>query len=129
MLVTVVTPLLGPSHHSIGHHSELVGHDYELLGAYSENSAENAYPNCEAVVCQQFENASALTMYDALARYILELLKWKRINRVHTLPGVLLHDPVNGDEEGTGVQTDALIKGYCMINDQVQIRTQSCNFA
>ncbi|GJZ29308.1 hypothetical protein Tco_0573955 [Tanacetum coccineum] len=28
MLVTVGTPLLGPSHHSIGHHSELVGYGY-----------------------------------------------------------------------------------------------------
>ncbi|GJU16476.1 hypothetical protein Tco_1144442 [Tanacetum coccineum] len=52
----------------------------ELPGAYSEYSAETAYPNCEAIVCQQFKTASTLTMYDAL---------------------VLLHDPVDGDEEGT----------------------------
>ncbi|GJW37078.1 hypothetical protein Tco_0059998, partial [Tanacetum coccineum] len=40
----------------------------ELPGAYSEYSAANAYPNCEAVTCEQFETASALTMYDALVK-------------------------------------------------------------
>ncbi|GJU55874.1 hypothetical protein Tco_1229588 [Tanacetum coccineum] len=38
------------------------GNDGTTRGIYSEYSAENAYPNCEAVVCQQFETASALTM-------------------------------------------------------------------
>lgn len=34
-----------------------------VRGAYSESAAEKAYPNCEAVPCEQFDTAFEVNTY------------------------------------------------------------------
>lgn len=34
-----------------------------VRGAYSESAAEKAYPNCEAVPCEQFDTAFEVSTY------------------------------------------------------------------
>ncbi|XP_028127217.1 arogenate dehydratase/prephenate dehydratase 2, chloroplastic-like isoform X2 [Camellia sinensis] len=58
---------LSSTHLSVSDRSRLRVAYQGVGGAYSESAAEKAYPNCEAVPCEQFETA-----FDAVERWLVD---------------------------------------------------------
>lgn len=54
-----------------------------VRGAYSESAAEKAYPNCEAVPCEQFDTAFEVSIYCLI--WFIRLIRFLEKNFFYTV--------------------------------------------